>query len=161
MRKHRVSKDGGSGREAVEGGIAGRQIMRYVHAMRKPHKSARALRKDMPSAEQRLWYFIRRKQLGGLRFRRQHTIGPYIADFVCVEAKLVIELDGEQHGAGGAPAHDERRNSFMGSEGWVVLRFWNHEVYDNIDGVLEAILDAAGNSVRALEIEKSRKDKTQ
>jgi very-short-patch-repair endonuclease len=129
--------------------------------IRKPHKNARKLRKDMPSAEQRLWYFIRRKQLGGFRFRRQHTIAPYIADFVCVEAKLVIELDGEQHGLDGAPEHDEKRNAFMESEGWAVVRFWNNDVYDNIDGVLEMILDAAGNSVRALEIEKSRKDKTQ
>jgi very-short-patch-repair endonuclease len=129
--------------------------------IRKPHPNARNLRKDMPSAEQRLWVFIRRKQLDGLRFRRQHTIGPYIADFVCVEAKLVIELDGEQHGLDGAPAHDEKRNAFMESKGWAVVRFWNNEVYDTIDDVLETILDAAGNSIRALEIEKSGKDKTQ
>ncbi len=126
--------------------------------IRKPLPNARKLRKDMPSAEQRLWYFIRRKQLGGLRFRRQHTIGPYIADFVCVEAKLVIELDGEQHGLGGAPEHDEKRNAFMESEEWAVVRFWNNEVYDTIDDVLEMILDVAGNSVRALEIEKSASD---
>ncbi len=129
--------------------------------IRKPHPNAHKLRKDMPSAEQRLWYFIRRKQLGGFRFRRQHTIAPYIADFVCIEAKLVVELDGEQHGLDGAPEHDERRNAFMESEGWAVVRFWNNEVYDNIDDVLETILEAAGNSVRSLEIEKPRKDKTQ
>jgi len=126
--------------------------------IRKPHPNARKLRKDMPSAEKRLWYFIRRKQLGEFRFRRQHTIGPYIADFVCVEAKLVIELDGEQHGKDEATAYDQTRNAFMEREGWVVVRFWNNEVYDNIDGVLEAILDAAMNSVRAMEIEKSESD---
>ncbi len=123
--------------------------------IRKPHPNARKLRKDMPSAEQRLWCFIRRKQLGGFRFRRQHTIAPYIADFVCIEAKLVIELDGDQHAVGGMPNRDEQRNNFMESQGWTVVRFWNNEVYDNIDDVLEMILDAAGNSVRALEIENS------
>ncbi|MEQ8179985.1 MAG: DUF559 domain-containing protein, partial [Amphiplicatus sp.] len=66
--------------------------------MRKPHPNASALRKNMPPAEKRLWSFIRRQQLGGFKFRRQHTIGPYVADFACAEAKLVIELDGGQHG---------------------------------------------------------------
>lgn len=127
-------------------------------AIRKPHPNARVLRKDMPSAEQRLWYFIRKKQLGGFRFRRQHTIGPFAADFACVEARLVVELDGDQHGRGGAPSRDQRRNAFMENEGWTVLRFWNHEVYDNINGVLETILDVAINSVRALEFEKSKTD---
>jgi len=129
--------------------------------MRKPHKNARTLRKDMPSAEQRLWFFIRRKQLVGFRFRRQHTIGPYVADFVCVETKLVIELDGDQHGLGVAPDHDAKRNNFMENEGWTILRFWNNQVYDNVDGVLEMILDRAGNNVRAMKIEKSRKDEIQ
>lgn len=125
--------------------------------MRKPHPNARALRKEMPSAEQRLWHFIRKKQLGGFRFRRQHTVGPYIADFVCIEARLVIELDGDQHALDAAPARDAKRDADLESEGWTVLRFWNHEVYDNIDGVLDAILDACENSKRALEIEKSMK----
>lgn len=122
--------------------------------MRKPHPSAKKLRADMPSAEQRLWYFIRRKQLGSFHFRRQHTIGPYIADFVCIEAKLVIELDGEQHAKGSAPARDAKRDSFMEEEGWVVLRFWNHDIFGNIDRVCEKVLDVAGNSARALEFER-------
>ncbi len=113
--------------------------------MRKPHKNASKLRKEMPSAEQRLWFFIRRKQLSGLRFRRQHTIGPYVADFSCVKVKLVIELDGDQHGTNNAVSYDDKRNKFMEGNGWTVLRFWNNEVYDNIDGVLEVILDTARN----------------
>ncbi len=124
--------------------------------MRKPHPSARKLRKDMPEAEQRLWYFIRRSELGGFRFRRQHTIGPYIADFACLEAKLVIELDGDQHALGDAPKRDEKRDAYLIAEGFEVLRFWNNEVYENIDGVLEAILDAAMNSVRAKQVESSQ-----
>ncbi|GAB4519301.1 MAG: hypothetical protein Tsb0010_03590 [Parvularculaceae bacterium] len=110
----------------------------------------------MPPAEQRLWYFIRRKQLGGFRFRRQHTIGPYVADFACVEARLVVELDGDQHGRDDAPLRDKDRDAFMEKEGWTVLRFRNHDVYGNIDGVLETIQGAAVNSVRASKLETSR-----
>ena len=115
--------------------------------IRRPHKRARTLRKRMPEAERRLWARLRNHQLGGFRFRRQHTIGPYIADFACVEARLVIECDGDQHGADDALIHDATRNAFMESEGWMVLRFWNPEIYNNMDGVLETILDAARNSV--------------
>ncbi|MEO1243243.1 MAG: DUF559 domain-containing protein [Pseudomonadota bacterium] len=105
--------------------------------IRKPHANARKLRQNMPPGEQRLWYFIRNRQLDDFRFRRQHSIGPYIADFACVEARLVIELNGDQHALGSAPARDEKR-----------------------DGVLESILDACENSKRAIEIEKSHQDET-
>ena len=125
-----------------------------VMPLRKPHPNARSLRADMPSAEKRLWHFIRKKQLGGFRFRRQHTIGPYIADFACVEARLVIELDGDQHGIGAGPARDAKRDAFIEREGWTIRRFWNREVYDNIDGVLETMLDAADNAVRAKTLEE-------
>ena len=111
----------------------------------------------MPSAEKRLWFFIRKRQLGDFRFRRQHTIGPYIADFACVEAMLVIELDGDSHGTDEAATYDERRNAFMEAQGWIVLRFWNSEIYENIDGVLTTILDAAENGARELAIAKSER----
>ena len=104
----------------------------------------------MPEAERRLWVRLRDRQLGNFRFRRQHTIGPYIADFACIEAMLVIECDGEQHGFDEALARDAKRTAFMESEGWMVLRFWNREIRDNMQGVLETILDAAENSVRFL-----------
>ena len=119
--------------------------------IRKPHPKARNLRKTMPEAERRLWSCLRNRQLGGFRFRRQHCIGPYAADFACLEARLVIELDGEQHGEDAAMARDAARNAFMERDGWMVLRFWNREVYDNMTSVLEAIFDAATNSVRFLE----------
>ena len=125
-------------------------------SIRKPHPNARQLRKDMPSAERKLWARIRNKQLGGFRFRRQHTIGPFIVDFACIEVMLVIELDGDQHAIDQAPIRDEQRDAFMEKQGWTVLRFWNNEVYQNPDGVLEAILDRAMMSQRALEVEKQQ-----
>lgn len=119
--------------------------------IRRPHKRARNLRKTIPEAERRLWNRLRDGHLGGFRFRRQHTIGPYVADFASIEARLVIECDGAQHGFEDALIHDAKRTAFMESEGWRVLRFWNREIYDNMDGVLAAILDAARNSVLFLE----------
>ena len=135
------------------GEVARRAGGGYAPSMpiRKPNRQARSLRRNMPEAERRLWARLRNKQLGGFRFRRQHSIGRYVADFACVEAKLVIELDGEQHGLDAAQAHDTARTAFMEREGWMVLRFWNPEVYNNMDGVLETIFDAAKNSVRFLE----------
>ena len=109
----------------------------------------------MPEAERRLWARLRNHQLGNFRFRRQHSIGPYVADFASIEAMLVIECDGEQHGFDDARLHDAKRTAFMESEGWTVLRFWNLEIYNNMDGVLETILDAARNSVAFL---KTRPD---
>ncbi len=123
--------------------------------MRKPHARAKVLRKDMPTAERKLWAFIRRKALGGFRFRRQHTIGPFIADFACVEIKVVIELDGDQHGKDHG-ARDAKRDAYIEDKGWTVLRFWNNEVYENINGVLETILNTCENSKRAIEVEKSK-----
>ena len=116
--------------------------------IRKPHPNAKKLRKDMPQAERMLWAKLRNKQLGGLRFRRQHTIGPYIADFACVDIRLVIELDGEQH-AFDEGAKDATRDAYMERKDWTVLRFWNHEVYENLNGVLETTLDTCENLRRA------------
>lgn len=114
--------------------------------IRKPNKHAKQLRKDMPPAERKLWARIRARQLGGFRFRRQHSIGPYIADFASVEVRIVIELDG---------AHDHARDAFIESEGWSVLRFWNNDAYGNIDGVLETILDACETEKRRNEFKNS------
>ena len=108
----------------------------------------------MPEAERRLWVRLRNKQLGGFRFRRQHTVGPYVADFVCVEARLVIECDGEQHGVLDALKRDAARVEFINKQGWIVLRFWNSEIYDNMDGVLEKIFETAENSIRFLKTEE-------
>lgn len=98
---------------------------------------ARALRKNQTDAEKLLWYRLRNRQLADCKFRRQQIIGPYIADFLCLEPKLIIELDGYQHAA--QQDRDEQRTRFLESLGYRVLRFWNHEVLNDIDVVLEAI----------------------
>ncbi len=87
-----------------------------------------------------------------LRFRRQHTIGAFIGDFVCLEAKLVIEIDGDQHGRGEAPVRDARRDASIEGEGFQVLRFWNHEIGENLNGVLETILRTGAERMRAREL---------
>ncbi|AEP09003.1 primosomal protein N' [Micavibrio aeruginosavorus] len=97
---------------------------------------ARELRKDMTDAETRLWFCLSKDQLGH-KFRRQHPIPPYVADFACIEKNLIIEVDGGQHNDS---AHDEKRTAFLNSLGWRVLRFWNNEVLENIDGVLQTII---------------------
>lgn len=102
-------------------------------------QNARALRANGTDAEQALWSQLRSRQLAGRKFRRQHPIGPYIADFACVQAKLVVELDGGQHAQADALEHDERRTRFLQNQGWHVLRFWNHEVLAELAGVLQAI----------------------
>ncbi|WP_375206371.1 endonuclease domain-containing protein [Hyphococcus sp.] len=100
---------------------------------------ARYLRRNQTDAERRLWSALRRKGLGGWRFRRQHPLGGYVVDFICLERKLVIELDGERHSFN--RAFDERRDAWIKSRGYGVLRFWNHDVYNNLDGVVETILE--------------------
>ena len=94
----------------------------------------------MPEAEKKLWQHIRKKQLG-IKFRRQHGIGRYIADFYCSEYKLVIELDGDSHDSLEAQTYDAERNMFMLKIGLNVLRFTNQEVFTNIEGVLQNIED--------------------
>jgi very-short-patch-repair endonuclease len=100
-------------------------------------RRARQLRSKLPDAERRLWYSLRRKHLG-YRFRRQHPIGPYIADFACLRPRVIIEVDGGQHAA--QRTYDAARDRFMRENGFVVLRFWSNEVLQNTPGVLEVIL---------------------
>ena len=100
---------------------------------------ARSLRSGMTDAEHQLWRVIRDKQVYANRFRRQHPIGPYIADFACIEQKLVIELDGGQHQD--QRVQDIHRTAYMQAQGWHVLRFWNNEIVNNLDGVLSAIAE--------------------
>ncbi len=100
---------------------------------------ARQLRRDSTQAERRLWYRLRGGQLG-VRFRRQVPVGPFIADFACVPARLVVELDGGQH-VEQAEA-DARRTRSLEAQGYRVLRFWNHEVLENLEGVLQRIAEA-------------------
>jgi very-short-patch-repair endonuclease len=99
---------------------------------------ARQLRRNMTDAERALWRYLRMRQLDGHKFRKPVRIGPYIADFACLKAMLVIEVDGGQHAE--ACAYDSRRDDFMRGQGYRVLRFWNNEVLSNIDGVWQVIV---------------------
>jgi very-short-patch-repair endonuclease len=103
-----------------------------------PH--AAPLRRNATDAEQVLWRELRARRLGGHKFRRQWTIGPYIADFCCVEGGVMVEADGGQHN----PEKDRARTAYLHSEGFRVLRFWNNDILSNLDGVLLTILDALG-----------------
>ena len=98
----------------------------------------RRLRKSMTDAERRLWRSLQRRQLGGLKFRRQHPFGDYVIDFVCLEAKLAVEVDGGQHADG--KVGDAARTNFLERAGFRVLRFWNHEVLRDTESVVEVIL---------------------
>jgi very-short-patch-repair endonuclease len=96
----------------------------------------RALRKNPTEAERALWKHIRLRQLEGYKFRRQQQLGRYIVEFVCFEKKLVIELDGGQHAE--QAASDSERSTWLESQGFRVLRFWNHDVLKNLEAVAEA-----------------------
>jgi very-short-patch-repair endonuclease len=87
---------------------------------------ARDLRKNPTNAERLLWSHLRRRQMAGFKFRRQHSVGPYICDFACVEASVVVELDGSQHVE--QSDYDFRRDRFLRSNGFRILRFWNDDV---------------------------------
>jgi very-short-patch-repair endonuclease len=102
-----------------------------------PKQRARSLRKAMTDAERLLWQHLRRRQLAGWKFRRQHAVGPFIVDFVCVARKLIVEVDGGQHASD--VGQDEKRSRYLSKEGYRILRFWNNDVLKEIDGVLEII----------------------
>jgi very-short-patch-repair endonuclease len=102
---------------------------------------ARKLRKEMTDAERKLWSMLRGDQWG-VRFRRQAPIGPYIADFVCLKAKLVIELDGEQHYTPEGRAHDSRRDAYLRGRGLTVMRFSTVEFLKNSDAIVDEIEQA-------------------
>ena len=101
-----------------------------------PPQRPRTLRRNATDAEALLWSRLRDRRLAGHKFRRQHPIGPYIADFACPDARLVIELDGGQH----SPETDAARTAYIEAQGYTVLRFWNNEALGNPGGVLETIL---------------------
>ncbi len=105
---------------------------------------ARQLRKNSTDAETALWPQLRSRQLCGYRFKRQHPIGNFIVDFVCLESRLVVELDGGQHSELGD--YDALRAAYLMDRGFTVIRFWNNQVLNEMDAVKESIL-LAFNSV--------------
>jgi very-short-patch-repair endonuclease len=107
--------------------------MRPVRRQISPH--AATLRRNRTDAEDRFWQAVRNRQLDGFKFRFQHSLAPYVADFACLEAMLIVELDGGQH----SEAKDARRTAFLEAKGFRILRFWNHDVLENLEGVLAVV----------------------
>lgn len=102
--------------------------------------AAKDLRSTMTDAERELWFHLRAGRLNGFKFRRQHPIPPYVVDFICVDAKVIVELDGSQHNE----QVDDVREKYLVERGYRVLRFWNNDVLGNTGAVLEAILSVVG-----------------
>ena len=134
------------GRKATRG-VGRGWVIRYIAPMKGQTnpvvlrtKLQRRLRNASTDAEHALWQRLRLRQLDGCKFRRQHPFGDYIIDFVCLERKLVVELDGSQHAE--STTADARRTACLEHAGFTVLRFWNHQVFDEMDGVLEVIWQA-------------------
>ena len=101
---------------------------------------ARELRKNPTESEQTLWKHLRLRQLGGYKFRRQQPLGPYFVDFVCLEKRLIVEVDGGQHSE--QVAYDSERTARLEAQGFRILRFWNNEVLKEIEIVKEVIAEA-------------------
>ncbi len=104
---------------------------------------ARKLRHETTDAELRLWLALRNRQIKGFKFKRQVPFGPYIADLLCVEARLIVEADGGQHAV--QEASGRTRTAYLESQGYRVLRFWNNDVLQNLEGVLETIAETLGS----------------
>lgn len=102
-------------------------------------EKSKQLRIEMTPEESRLWYLLRDRRFFGYKFRRQMPIGPYIVDFACFKASLIVELDGGQHQDD--VEYDQRRSAFLNDNGWKVIRFWNNEFRSNEEGVLKVILE--------------------
>ena len=103
--------------------------------MNEKFKKARNLRRQQTEQEKILWSILRNRQFYGLKFKRQVPIGVYIADFCCNEKKLIIELDGGQHNEPDSIEYDKKRTEFLKGEGYKVIRFWNNDINDNLEGV--------------------------
>jgi len=114
--------------------------MGVVRRQINPH--AARLRREMTDAEKALWFELRNRRLAGLKFRSQWSLGPFVADFCCLSARLVVEVDGGQHNEG----TDASRTAWLNHHGFRVLRFWNNDVLTNMDGVLAVICEALGPS---------------
>src|SRR5271169_4924144 len=117
-----------------------------AHEPTLPRDTARSLRISATEAEQKLWARLRKAQLDGFHFRRQYSIGPYFVDFICLEAELIIEVDGSQHAD--REDQDESRSAFLRDYGCRVLRVWNFEVLNDVDSVVERIAEVLRHTPR-------------
>ena len=107
--------------------------------------NAKTLRRNLTDAEQKLWYYLRAHRFMGRKFKRQKPLSRYVVDFICLEEKLIIELDGGQHAEN--LEYDHERDSWLRRQGYTVLRFWNNELMNETEGVLERIRLALSNDV--------------
>jgi very-short-patch-repair endonuclease len=112
---------------------------RPIHNLKSGGDRRRQLRKNLTPAEALLWTNLKESKLDGKKFRRQHGIGPYIADFCCPECRVIVELDGARHTGVLEVERDDRRTLFLEKFGIQVIRFENRQVFENLEGVLEAI----------------------
>jgi len=110
------------------------------HVPNESTQFARTLRHNQTDTERELWHLLRRRELAGYKFRRQVPLGPYIADFVCLSARLIVELDGGQHRE--QITYDSERTKWLEAQHFRVLRFWNNQVFEERDAVLVTILSA-------------------
>jgi very-short-patch-repair endonuclease len=107
-------------------------------------RRARAMRREMTKAELILWIRLREANRHGYKFRRQHSIDPYFADFAHIRGQLVIEIDGATHSTDDELAYDARRTAFLESKGWTVIRFTNADVYEDVDAIVESLTTRLG-----------------
>ncbi|MDI9848633.1 DUF559 domain-containing protein [Rhodoblastus sp. 17X3] len=105
---------------------------------------ARAMRCEPTEAEAALWRILRNRRLATLKFRRQAPIPPYIVDFICFQHRIIVEADGSQHAES---RYDEKRDAFLASQGFIVLRFWNHDVLNNPRIIEDTILTRCGLAI--------------
>jgi very-short-patch-repair endonuclease len=115
--------------------------------MSEPRERARSLRKSMTDTERRLWAKLRNRRFAGFKFRRQVPLGPFIADFVCFDRRMILELDGGQHTQ--QQEYDAARTRWLEEHGFRVVRFWNHELWQDRDAVEELIWQRLHEMTRA------------
>jgi very-short-patch-repair endonuclease len=101
---------------------------------------ARGLRRNHTEAETKLWHALRNRQIKNSKFRRQQVLGSYIVDFICLDKNLVVELDGSQHTQ--SPVYDRKRTEFLRRRGFRILRFWNSQIFNEFEAVLQRIYDS-------------------
>jgi very-short-patch-repair endonuclease len=119
-----------------------------LHRTSNNSKKAKSLRKNMTEEERILWSKIRNKQIGNIKFRRQEPIGNYIVDFVSFEKKLIIEIDGGQHNTSKNIEYDTKRTKYLKEMGFDIIRFWNKDIRNNIEGVITKIVEHISPSPR-------------
>lgn len=120
--------------------------MKYIYNEQKLRERRKGLRRSQTEAEKLLWNKLRGRQIRGLKFFRQFSVGPYILDFFCPQIKLAVELDGGQHAEEENKEYDAIRTDYLKGIGIEVLRFWNNEVMKNIEGVLHVIEERLNSS---------------